>query len=163
MRALTPSTVQCVSFIRLIFRKMMIFHDDDDEVHKDDVFSRWTVVLRRNHINFSWKSQLLQVSDSENSQKEKFVKTLLLSIFISCNLNTSHIVEVEGYDGSLENVIFWHKTRRSLTDISNAYRIREFSDLVTPCSQFFYVVSSKPLPSICFPIPETVHPRPHST
>lgn len=79
-----------VCFIRLIFRKMMIFHDDDDEVHKDDVFSRWTVVLRRNHINFSWKSQLLQVSDSENSQKEKFEKTTIAINFYFLQFEYMH-------------------------------------------------------------------------
>lgn len=34
-----------ISFNCLMYRKMMIFHDDDDEVGKDDVFSQWTVVL----------------------------------------------------------------------------------------------------------------------
>lgn len=51
----------------LIYRKMMIFHDDDDEVGKDDVFSRWTMVFylqNRPSIEYGYR---IMSTKSENS------------------------------------------------------------------------------------------------
>ena len=51
----------------LMYRKMMIFHDDDDEVGKDDVFSRWTVVFCFRCLSAQWKFRFgFKVTKSEN-------------------------------------------------------------------------------------------------